>query len=191
MTEEQNTTTTEEERAVPCFVRHEDAGGKCHELSVVRVYGLGFCERHGKEVQIGAASEEAHVVSAFVERLHGLPGLAPVERALTAAQSRPDSDIPTGTRYRQVLRRAYPNPPEELVRLVREWILDEHPGYEEATADYLMHALYLMHKLMRTAYEEGGHWIIERLEEQRESLAAQAAVALEELERAERTTRAK
>lgn len=45
--------------------------------------------------------------------------------------------------------------------------------------DTLMDSLDALHKLMRIAFEEGETWLVEVLEIERESVVAQAAVALE------------
>ncbi len=179
MTETTNTTTTEE-RPLPCFVRHEDAGGQCRRPEAVRVYGLGLCAEHGEEARLGAALEEQHEVDTFLERFRDRGTNSPVEKALRAALAhRGESWVSDGEHY-DALTRAYPDPPEELRRQVHNWILDEHPGYEETVVDYLLRAIALTNKLMRVSYEEQMLWLVERLEEQRESLAAQCAVALEE-----------
>ncbi len=48
----------DEWREVPCWVRAETAGGPCKRMpSVVRVYGLPFCEDHGAEAKAGALEE--------------------------------------------------------------------------------------------------------------------------------------
>jgi hypothetical protein len=44
-------------REVPCWVRAEAAGGECKRPSVVRVYGMPFCEEHGAECNAGALEE--------------------------------------------------------------------------------------------------------------------------------------
>jgi hypothetical protein len=56
------------ERGLPCFVHHEDAGGRCERAATMRVYGLAFCEAHGEDVKLGAESQEAHEAWTFFER---------------------------------------------------------------------------------------------------------------------------
>ena len=60
MSENTTTTTvgTEESRALPCFVRHEDAGGHCGRIATMKVYGINFCEAHGEEAKLGAGLEQ-------------------------------------------------------------------------------------------------------------------------------------
>ena len=48
--------------------------------------------------------------------------------------------------------------------------------------DSLLDSLGTIHKLMRIANEAGEHGLVEQLEQEREGIAAQAAVALEEQE---------
>ncbi len=50
--------TKDAERNLPCFVHHEDAGGRCEEPAIVEVYGLYFCAAHGDEITLGASLEE-------------------------------------------------------------------------------------------------------------------------------------
>ena len=54
---------------VPCFVRHEDAGGKCLRPAVMEVYGLPFCEIHGAEVKFRALEELYYDAANFLARL--------------------------------------------------------------------------------------------------------------------------
>lgn len=50
--------TTGSERALPCVVRHPDAGGQCARPATMQVYGLEFCGIHGEElVEEGTAAE--------------------------------------------------------------------------------------------------------------------------------------
>ena len=182
MTEEQNTTTTPEEWGpLPCQVRHEDAGGQCRRPGAVRVHGLLFCAEHGREAHLGAALEEQHEVDTFLERFRGRGTNPPVEKALRAALAQRGEGWVSDRAHYDALTRAYPNPPERLRREVHDWLLDERPGCEEPVVDYLLRALALTNKLMRLSYEEELMWMVEKLEEERESLAAQAAAALEEL----------
>ncbi len=136
----------DDERELPCFVRHPDAGGQCWRPAVMQVYGLGFCEVHGPEAKLGAMSEAAH---------------------------------DAGADYDQALVTAYSENASEQVReQVREWQQAEEPGYLPAF-DSLMRSLDTLYKVMRIAYEADETWLVEILEQERESVAAQAAVALE------------
>ncbi len=178
---EKNTTTTTtapgEERGQLCFVRHEDAGGQCRRPAVMEVHGLGFCETHGEEARLGEARQEQHEVDTFLERFRDRGTGSPVEKALrTALLHRGDKVAPDGE-HMDALVRAYPNPPEELVELVRQWQLDDGPGHASAS-DSLLETLDTMHRLLRIAHQDGETWLVELLEEERESVAAQAAVAL-------------
>ncbi len=185
--ETENTITTEAgEKALPCFVRHEDAGGPCWEPEAVRLYGLAFCERHGEEARLGAALEAGLDAENYFQRLSNphIPDLPPVtRRGLEAAISVARDHQPGGEDYYRAILAAYaPSAlPEEVRARVREWQLDEEPGYF-AVVDSLLDSLSLVHKLMRVAYEDRADFstgLIERLEQERESVAAQAAVALE------------
>src|SRR5215210_968732 len=106
MTEEKTATTKTEERALPCFVRHPDAGGQCWQPATIEVYGLNFCEAHGEEARLGALLEEQQDAEWFFDRFRAshVPSLSSeIERSLELALDgvRPlaDSDY-----YRAIVR---------------------------------------------------------------------------------------
>jgi hypothetical protein len=179
------TTTTEEQEALPCFVRHHDAGGLCEEPGTIEVYGLRFCEAHGLEARLGAAMEAHGDAEDFFERFRSPHTLQPsslVGRALEVAIDYTTAGCPDGEDYDRALALAYPNPPDDVRTRTLEWMLVEEPGYQ-SVEDYLLEDLMLTNKLLRLAYEDGATWMVERLEVERERLAAEAAVALEESKR--------
>lgn len=151
----ENTTTAadalavEEGQALPCFVRHLDAGGQCWEPATVRVYGIGFCEAHGEEVKLGALMEEHEDAAHFFERFRNphVPDLNGrlVERELAAVVARFIRESPTDEDY---------------------WILDERPGYAPVV-DTLLDTLSTLHRLLRAAHEEGEAWLVEIIEQER------------------------
>jgi len=177
---------TTEERAVPCFVRHEDAGGQCSRPASVRVHGLAFCAEHGEEARLGASLEEHEDAAHFFERFQNphVPDLNDlIDRELEGARQRLNDEAPSDRAYHEALVRAYnADAPEDLRERVHEWILDEEPGVE-TVVDYLLRALALLHKLIRIAHNEPATWLVEILEERRQSEAVQAAVALAHAER--------
>jgi len=174
---------TDEERGVPCFVRHEDAGGRCGHPATVRVYGLNFCAAHGEEAKLGALFEAGHDAKMFFLRFRN-PDVPPpsgvVASALEAAidyvyEHYEDS---TGKKHDRALEAAYPAPPEAMREKVLDWIAGEQEG-RASVYDTLSDTLRVLHKLMRIGFEERvGVWLLELLEQERESVAAQAAVAL-------------
>ncbi len=173
MTEETTTTTTE---GYPCFVAHPDAGGPCGEPATTTAYGLDFCERHGREVNLGALLDEQNELDAFFAGFRGFP--SPVARAfarLDATERVSDGD------YWRALARAYPDPPEDLRERIAEWEASEEPGYQ-GVVDSLLDTLATLFKIMRTAHDARETWLVEVLEPLRESTAAEAAYALERAE---------
>ncbi len=80
---------------------------------------------------------------------------------------------------RRVLVRAYPDAPEGIRANVLQWERDEGPN-RGPVVESLLGSLRTLGKLMRVAHEDGETWLVEVLELERESLAAQAAYALRE-----------
>ncbi len=52
-----------------CVVSHEDAGGQCEREGVMEVYGLVFCEVHGREARAAALEELYFDAEEFLGRL--------------------------------------------------------------------------------------------------------------------------
>lgn len=184
MLNEENTNSTTDYPPVHCSVAHPDAGGPCAEPFAVEVYGLNFCEAHGEEARLGAALEAGHDAENYFGRLGNpeVPDLPPVaRRGLEAAISVAREHQPDERDYDRVLLAAYANAPEGVRERILLWERDEAPEYE-SVPDVLLSSLRALNKLMRVAHEEGETWVLEILERERESTAAQTAVALERME---------
>lgn len=186
-----NWTAAAEEKTRPCFVRHEDAGGRCGEPAVsgADVYGLHFCAAHGDEVRIGAALEEHQDAAYFFERFRSpaVPKLdSLIDRELSDVVGRLSDDMPGDEDHHRALVGAYLETVPDAVRArTLAWEQDEaseNPYGHTTVVDYLLDSLGTLHKLMRLAHADGETWIVEVLEIERESVAAQAAVALENAE---------
>ena len=172
--------TNENERGLPCFVRHEDAGRRCERTATMRVYGLAFCGKHGEEVRAGALLEAYEDAGHFFDRFRNphTPDVSEViERELLAAVGRMRSEGPSDLDYQNALRRAYPDGPEKMRGMVEEWEAADEPGYQ-AAVDSLLDMLATTHKLMRLAFEDRQAWLVELLEGERQSVAAKCAYAL-------------
>ena len=175
---------TEEERKFTCFVRHDDAGGQCMRPAYVVVYGLAFCEIHGEEARLGAMSEVAYDAEILLERLRNphVPRLNPtIDRALEVAITHLYEQAPdvAGEDYERALLAAYSDPSELVRERTHRWLEDEEPGLL-TVFDTLVISLGTLCKTMRIAYEADQTWLVEMLEQERESIAAQAAVACAE-----------
>jgi hypothetical protein len=173
--------TKELERGLPCFVHHEDAGGWCDRSATMRVYGINFCEEHGREVRAGALMEVYHDAAYFFDRFrnpHTPDFNEIVERELLAAVDRMRGEGPSDQDYQDALRRAYPDVPEKVRAGVETWEEDTDDGHELPPEDCLLDTLMTMHKVLRLAFEDGESWLVEVLELERESVAAQAAYAM-------------
>jgi len=106
------------ERDLPCFVRHEDAGGKCERSAVVKVYGLNFCELHGAEVKAGALQELYEDASDFLHRLDNPQVVQPNPAALAVIRDAVgrflDVELDTEGDEEAAIRQAYPVIPERV-----------------------------------------------------------------------------
>ncbi len=160
-----------------CCVKHPDAGGRCAEPFAVEVYGLNFCKAHGEEARIGAALEEQHEVTTFLERFNDRGTNSPVEKAIRAVTFMYEAPV-SDTDYLEALTRTYPNVPDDVREKVVEMEEDEDPE-RESVLDDLLGTLHTLHRLQRIAHEEYQTYLVEILERERESVAAQTAVALE------------
>ncbi len=170
---------------LPCFVHHEDAGGPCQRPATMRVYGLHFCEVHGEDARLGAASQEAHLAWVFFERFRNetVQGLGDaIDREIRATQERILKNGPSGDEQTRAMLRAFPDATELVRQYVRQDSAEE-PGLPTFYDD-LMDSIYMLHECMRIACDAGATWLVEQLEMERESLSAQAAEALRERQKA-------
>jgi hypothetical protein len=169
---------------LPCVVSHEDAGGLCQRKATMEVYGLGFCEVHGAEAKAGALEELYH--DAMQEILRPLnPDATQINPEAAAALEAAADDLflkhPDEAAAEEALERAFPLIMERVSVATVDYVEDPHsPASRENMPPYevFCQARHLVHKLMRVAYENGEDWLVETLEPQRETVAAQAAYAL-------------
>jgi hypothetical protein len=180
MSSEENTTTTATEGTWPCFVRHEDAGGQCWQPAATKVYGLDFCEAHGEEARLGALLEEEQDAEWFFERFRAshVPNLSEVIRGGLSRAIDGLSYMDEGKYHRAIVRAHDGLVPDEVRERVQLWEGDEEAGYG-TVLDYCLDSLFVLHKLLRIAQAEKRTWLVEVLEVERQSIAAEAAVALE------------
>lgn len=173
--------TNEYDRDLPCVVHHPDAGGRCERTATIRMYDiLAFCPEHGEEARIGALQEAYHDAYYFFERFKNphVPALNNiVERELAGALSRMHDEGPSDEDHYQALSRAYPDAPERVREMIRQWERDEEADRGPTPLDLLLDSYYTICKLMRFAHEDGEDWLTEILEYQRQETAARAAFA--------------
>ena len=171
----------DEERNLRCFVRHEDAGGKCGRKAVVKVYGLNFCELHGAEVRIGALNDLYEESREFFYRLDNVHTERPHPAVLAVIWDAADRFLEAQKKDSEAIRRAYP----VIRERVEEDTLDfdyEDPDRGFGPVDWHTDTRRLIHKLMRQAYEERATWLVEGLELDREHVTAQLSFALADYE---------
>ncbi len=175
--------TNENERGLPCVVRHPDAGGRCPRTATVRMYDiLNFCPEHAEEARIGALMEVYGDATHFFHRFRNphVPDLNPiVEGELAAVLSRMHDEGPSDADYYRALSLAYPNPPEKVREIILLWERDCRANRGPTPLDLLLDSLFTIYKLMRLSFEDGEDWLTEILEYQRQECAARAACALE------------
>ena len=121
----------------------------------MEVYGLNFCEVHGGEARAGALRE-----------------------AVAALQA---EDFPASEHELAALRRAYPVIPARVIEDTPGFNYD-NPLRESTPIDWHQHTRFVLHRLMRHAYEGGEAWLVEVLEKHREHESAQLAFALADYE---------
>lgn len=175
--------TDENERGRPCCVYHPDAGGRCERTSTVRMYDLlCFCPEHGAEARLGALMEVYQDAAYFFDRFRNphvpdINGL--VDRELGAAVVRMNDESPSDQEYYRALSLAYPDTPQRVREIIRQWERDERGDGGVPPFDLLLDSLNTLRRLMRLSHEDGQDWLTEILEYQRQEMAAQAAFALE------------
>ena len=167
----------------PCCVKHEHAGGQCARPATMTVYGLNYCEPHGEQVAEGALEEAQHDAEVFLDQFRdsearALPVL--VSQAMEAASAHIFAR--SGGEFCEVLFRAFPEPTPDVRRMVEEAEAGDEPGYQ-SFADVLIGSLHSVHRCMRIAYEERQVWLLEILEGERQSIAAQCAYAVRDYPR--------
>ena len=163
------------------------SGEHCEGLAAYEVYGIPLCEVHGAESKAGALEEMYFHASEELGRPFN-PHVSPLENRATAWALRMAKRELTD-RCREAgddapLSRAWPFreklvDPETLAYSWSRKASDEGGVPEE----WYRAPRMLIHKLMREAFEDGAHYLVEVLERERESTAAQLAYALADAER--------
>jgi hypothetical protein len=158
--------TNEHEQGRPCFVQHEDAGGRCERTATIRMYDiLNYCDVHGEEARIGAYLEAHHEADRFFDRFRDARPQNPVlGRKIRAALEHVSDGGPSDSDYSRALARAYPNPPERVRKMLELWALDEKADHGPSPLDQLLDALGTVHKLMRISWADGEDWLTEQLD---------------------------
>lgn len=162
-----------------CWVGRPEGEFACEQRATMQVYGLAMCPEHGEEVASGALEEIAYDLEQELQRPMNdhVRGLSPHIRA---ALSYGFGSLPDGwqdhERSDEAALKAFP--------LDRGRVCHETLSYAQDPDDLLppcdtyMLARLLVCRLMRLAFEEEATWLVEVLESERESVAAQLAYAL-------------
>ncbi len=175
-------TLEERERDFPCVVRHEDAGGPCTRTATMEVYGLAFCEEHGEECAAGALEEMHQEAIEFFDRFDN-PQVPELSNPLVLRAVRGwELTLLDGERFADgktdaLLLAAFPFREDRVIPETAGEIADPLMGQDPPYDSWRGHR-YEMHGLMRHAYRLGLTYVVEYLEQERESIAAQCAYAL-------------
>ncbi len=157
----------------------------CENPAVMEVYGIAMCEAHGEEAANGALSEIAYDLDNELGRFTNpeTRSLSPhLEAALRHAYEVLGEDVREACwRSDALLLAAFPldrsRADAESVAYAEDPDANGR-GSHDPPFDSFMNARMIVHRHMRLAFEEGADWLVETLEEKRESVAAQAAYAL-------------
>lgn len=163
--------------ALPCFVR------TCERSAGMEVYGLPMCEAHGEEAASGALEEMHNDLDNELLRLDNgeCRSLSP---HLAAALYRGMDSLPEpeSDRDDDLLVAAWPLE-RERVDVTTTGYLEDPDARRSGPGPYdsFLSARHLVCRLMRLAFEQDADWMVEVLEKERESVAAQVSyyVALE------------
>lgn len=161
--------------AAPCAIGELT---KCSRPATIEVYGLMFCEVHGEEIASGATEEvDYDLESEFLRPINS--SARPLSPHIEAALRHGASLFPRfdSKRDEQLLFRAYPL---DLTRMCSEarGRLENYEEGEPLPSDEFRHDRLILHRHMRLAFEEEAYWLVEMLEGERESVAAQTAYCL-------------
>ena len=172
----------EENEPLPCVVGLHSSLEKCGRDATMEVYGLSFCEIHGAECKAGALEELYFDAAQEVQRplnLHITRMNPEAERVLRAATDELNALVRDAEQDEELLLRAFPLVRERVCAGTLEYVEDPD-SWRDHSPPYDTHrsVRLLIHKVMRLAYGEGVGGLVESLEPDRESVAAQAAYAL-------------
>ena len=166
-----------------CFAGRRP-GESCDGPAVMEVYGLTMCREHGEEAASGALAEIAHDLERELERPMNteVGGLSPhLERALRHGFRSLPAEAYDHGREDAALLAAFPLRRELVDAETLNYAADPEAARKDPRLppyDAFMSSRLLVCRHMRLAFEEEADWLVEMLEAERESVAAQAAYAL-------------
>ncbi len=174
--------TGDDRRGLPCCVGHGEDVEACMRPSMMEVYGLPFCGEHGAECADGALEELHQDAYAFFERFNN-PEVPELSNPLVRAGLRGwGLAVPEGLAYSEgrtdeLLLAAFPFREDRVFPETAGEVADPIEG-QDPPYDAWLHHRHETCALMRHAYTLGLDYAVERLEQARETCAAQAAYAL-------------
>ncbi len=169
------------ERGYPCAVGHGDDVEACMRPSTMAVYDLHFCEVHGAECANGALEELHQDAYEFFARFDN-PEVRELSNPLVLRAVRNwELTVPEGLEFSdretdELLLAAFPFREDRVFPETAGEIADPIIGQDPPYDAWLIHR-YELCALMRHAHRLGLTFVVERLEQARETCAAQAAYA--------------
>jgi hypothetical protein len=180
----EETPPAERKGSPACVVSHPDAGGQCPRPAVGEVWGVPFCEVHGTEAELAAASE----IEEFARREIGILAEAELERstvrspvlALLESIEPPYQTRTEFTEQEEAMLEAYPPEAHKDNTDPDTLSFDYGDAYREGEAgdgpvDWWSDARYLLCRFMREAENRGV--LVRELEYLRERATVQMLLA--------------
>lgn len=170
------------EQSQPCWVGHGEGLDPCKQTSVVRVYGLPFCEVHGEEVRAGAMEEMVQDIGELrdLRAVHAAKELVRqvILRILRTWRLLLEHHERVADKEAEAaLLEAYPFREDRVIMDLVGEMVDDNRGHAPPY-DSLRDERHELHGLMRHAYTSDLAYVVEALEKDRQSIASQCAYML-------------
>ncbi len=173
---------TDPDHGAPCWVGHGEDVEPCERPSAFSVYGIPLCPEHGDEAALGALEEIHQDAHNFFDRFDAshVPPLSNlwVLRALRDwRRTVPADELETEARTEPALLRAFPFRADRVDPETAADVAEPNPANGHPV-DRWRDARLDLHAVMREAHGRGMTWLVERLEAERQNVAAQCAYAV-------------
>lgn len=175
--------------ALPCFVHHRSAGGRCGRTAVMQVYDIAFCEVHGAEAKAGALAELYHDAGNTLEDSYnpesGSTNIVAEAYLIIGREEMMSRCREAEEAQVAALIEAYPVIEKYVDPETTEHDYHNPDHRNTDPADVFFDARMHLYRLMRLSFGVGQYWMLEILEKERQSCSAQLAWAM--VSRAQKT----